>query len=128
MAESPLIVRRAKGVVLVGFRDQSMLDTVTVDSIGTELCALIGKGRKSGIVLDFSNVTFLSSPALSMLLTLRRKADEAGIEVVMSNVRTEIVRLFRITRLDKLFLFFDTAESALAHFHPPTPDENPPAK
>jgi anti-anti-sigma factor len=116
MPERRLVVQEAEGALLISFRDQAVLDTVTVDAIGGELSGLIDAQHQRNLVLDLSNVSFVSSPALSMLLHLRRKADEAGGEVVLCQLRPEIARLLRMTTLDKVFHFFETPTAALAHF------------
>jgi anti-anti-sigma factor len=59
-------------------------------------------------------VRFLSSQTLGVLLTLRRKADKANITVALAGIRPELIRVFEITNLDKLFGFFDTTEEAVA--------------
>jgi anti-anti-sigma factor len=69
-----------------------------------------------GVVLDLSNVRFLSTPIVSAMLMLRREAENAGIEVVLGQLRPELDRVFRIRRLDRLFSRFDSCESAIQHF------------
>jgi anti-sigma B factor antagonist len=127
MADAPVSIRDVDGVGVVSFRDQSMLDANTVEAVGAELSSLFEPAPQRGIVLDFTNVQFLSSPALSMLLNLRRRADQARCEVVLCGLRTDIARLFRITKLDKLFVFYPTTVEALARWARPPTDQSPPA-
>jgi anti-sigma B factor antagonist len=116
MSDSRLTVATQDDVTVVGFAERAMLDLSTVDAVADDLLALAEPGRQTRLVVDFTNVNFLSSIALSMLLKLRRRADVYGGEVVLAQVRSEVMRLFRITRLDKLFLTFDSVEEAVAHF------------
>lgn len=116
MAESSLSIVDQSGVHVVGFRDNSILDVLTIQKIGRELYELVEKDGKLKVVLDFDNVRFLSSQALGVLLTLKRKADKAGASVVLARLRPELARVFKITNLDKMFKFFDTQDAALAHF------------
>lgn len=118
MPETKLRVATHDDVTVVGFAERSMLDLPTVDALADDLLAVVEPGRQTRLVIDFTNVNFLSSIALSMLLKLRRRADVQGGEVVLAHVRSEIMRLFRLTRLDKLFLTFDSVEEAVAHFRP----------
>lgn len=113
-----LNIRAVDDVTVVGFGDRSKLDASTVDEISGALLGLVAAGSRPRIVLDMVDVHFVSSPALSLLLSLRRVADDAGGEVVLCALRSEVQRLLRITRLDKVFLSFDTLEAALAHFRP----------
>jgi len=116
--ESSLRMDTADGVTLVGFRDASILDMNTIQRVSRELYRLVEAGDRPSVVLDFSGVRFLSSQALGVLLTLRRKADAASVRVVLVGLRPELARVFRIANLDKLFVFFDTREAAIAHFNP----------
>jgi len=111
------------GVTVVGFKDVSILDVVTIQNIGRELYGLVEEREKRKLVLDFSDVRFLSSQALGVLLTLRRKADQAQTEIVLCGIRKELTRVFEITNLNRLFAFFEVLEQALAHFGVSPPSE-----
>ena len=116
MAESSLSLERMGDVAMVSFRDASILDVVTVQRIARELYAMVEADQNTQVVLDFTHVRFLSSQALGVLLTVRRKADQAATKVALCAIRPELARVFKITNLDKMFEFFDTTEAALAHF------------
>lgn len=119
MADSSLRVTDNAGVAVVGFRDASILDVVTIQRIGKELYDLVEVENKRTLVLDFADVRFLSSQALGVLLTLRRKGDKHGARIVLSAIRPELARVFKITNLDKLFEFFETTEKAVAALSKP---------
>ena len=92
------------------------MDVVTIQNIARELYLLVEEREARKIVLDFSDVRFLSSQALGVLLTLRRKADRSGAKVILCGIRPELMRVFKLTNLDQMFAFFDGTESALAQF------------
>jgi anti-anti-sigma factor len=118
MAEQPsLKVEETEGVAVVSFHDAPILDVMTTQQVGRELYGIVESGQRQKVVLDFSDVRFLSSQALGVLLTLRRKADKAGTQVALAGIRPELVRVFEITSLNKLFAFFDDAAQAVAHFN-----------
>ncbi|RMF81709.1 MAG: anti-sigma factor antagonist [Planctomycetota bacterium] len=114
--ESRLKVDRRDHVTIVGFKDASILDATTIRHIGRELYAIVTEEPNRRVVLDFSDVRFLSSQALGVLLTLRRKADQAGAIVALASIRPELVRVFKITNLDQLFQFYATAAQAVEAF------------
>ncbi|MCH8806846.1 MAG: STAS domain-containing protein [Planctomycetes bacterium] len=116
MAESSLITERIGNVALVSFRDASMLDAVTIQKIARELYAIVEDESNTNVVLDFTHVRFLSSQALGVLLTVRRKADRKATKVVLCKIRPELARVFKVTNLDKMFEFHDSTEQALAGF------------
>jgi len=115
MSEQPtsLITTQVDGVMVVKFRDASILDAVTTQQVARELYALIEGGDAAKVVLDFEQVRFLSSQTLGVLLTLRRKADKAKVKIALAAIRPELKRVFEITNLDKLFGFYKTGDEAV---------------
>lgn len=117
MAEpSSLMIRDQGGVAVVGFRESGILDAVTIQRIGRELYEVVEKQGRKQVILDFANVRFLSSQALGVLLTFRRKADAVQAKVALAGLRPELRRVFNVTNLDKLFTFHDDTATALAAF------------
>ncbi|MFN0135290.1 MAG: STAS domain-containing protein [Phycisphaerae bacterium] len=102
------------GVCVVGFRDASILDALTIQRIGKELYDLVEAQAKKKVVLDFGDVRFLSSQALGVLLTLRKKADKEKATICLARIRPELARVFKITQLDQLFKFHDSRDHAIA--------------
>ncbi len=125
MAEQPLHVQETEGLALVTFRERFDLDMLIVERISEELHGLVAGAGFRGIVLDLTNVRFLSSPALSMLIGLRRQAQEAGMDVALCGMGSDARRLFQITRLDKLFSVSSTPDEALAGLRSPNGREAP---
>lgn len=115
MSEQPGLQCQVRdGVTVVMFQTSTILDIVTIQRIARELYAIVDRPDASKVVLDFSDVQFLSSQALGVLLTLRRKADKAGTKVALASVRPEMAKVFRITNLDKLFAFHPDCAAAVA--------------
>ncbi len=114
--KSALKIEEREGITVVSFRDASILDALSIQRIGKELYDVVETLNRTRIVLDFAEVRFLSSQALGVLLTLRRKADKVSATVVLAAIRPELYRVFTITNLNKLFSFFKTADEAVASF------------
>lgn len=115
-ASGKLLIHPIRDVVVVNFNDASILDAAQVQQIGEELYALIDQQARRKIVLDFEKVRFLSSSALGILITLRKKADQIKGRVVLCNLRDDLRKVFRITNLEKMFEFHDSEEKALGSF------------
>ncbi len=113
-----LKLRQQDGVTLVGFGSAGILDVTTIQTLGRELYALVESAQHPRIVLDFTDVRFLSSQALGVLLMLHNKSKKAAAQVVLCGVRPELKRVFAITNLDKLFTFYETREAAVAALSP----------
>jgi anti-sigma B factor antagonist len=61
-------------------------------------------------------VEFLSSAALGKLITLDRKVKSNKGRLKMSNIRPEILEVFQITKLNKVFDIRDEEADAVAAF------------
>jgi len=119
MNGSGLNVQSHGSVSVVTFPD--VLDVECVQHLSPQLYALVEQPPTPHLLLDFRNVRFLSSRALGVLLTLRRKADPSGVQVAFSAMRPELLRVFQLTKLDALFRFFGSQDEALAAWGtPPT--------
>ena len=67
-------------VVIVQFSEKKIIDELVIQEIANELIGLVDQGRKK-IILNFSNVEFLSSAALGKLILMDKKAKANGGEV-----------------------------------------------
>ncbi|MCG8405777.1 MAG: STAS domain-containing protein [Phycisphaerales bacterium] len=116
MGNSRLLIENYAGVVVVTFQDSSILDMAVIDQIGKDLYELADKQNKQKLVLDFSNVKFLASQALGVLLTLHKKCQAIKGNMVLCGLRKDLMKVFSITNLDKIFKFFPDDAAALGHF------------
>jgi anti-sigma B factor antagonist len=109
-------VEEVNGVTIAKFTDKKILDETNIQLIGNQLFSLVDEDRRQKIVLDFSNVEYLSSAALGKLITLDKKVKAIGGKLRFCTIRADILEVFKITRLDKLFTIKDTQEKALEGF------------
>ncbi len=102
-------------VRLIKFIPSRILDEIQINTIGQKVISLIDEGARK-IVFDFSNVDHLSSSALGMLITIKKRLDGVNGTLKLCNIQSQIFQVFKITRLDKLFEIYDTATEALTSF------------
>ncbi|GAB4162013.1 MAG: hypothetical protein Tsb009_39160 [Planctomycetaceae bacterium] len=103
-------------VTIVRFVDKRILDETNIQIIGNQLFGLVDEDGRKKIILDFSNVEYLSSAALGKLITLDKKVKGAKGELRLCSIRPDIYEVFAITRLDKLFEIYEDQEKALDGF------------
>ncbi len=96
-------VSKVGDVTIVKFHDKKILDEAGIQELGAELFAVVEQDNRRRIVLNFTNVDFLSSAALGKLITLDRKAKAHQGRLKLSNIRPEILEVFQITKLNKVF-------------------------
>jgi anti-sigma B factor antagonist len=106
-------VEEVGDVSVARFVDKKILDETNIQIIGNQLVALVDEDARKKIVLDFSNVEYLSSAALSKLLILEKKAKAAGAKLRLCGIRPDIYQIFTLTKLNKLFDIYDSEDQAL---------------
>ena len=111
-----LLIQDIRGVTVVTFQEISILDALQIDEIGEEIYQLVDEQAKTKMVLDFANVRFLSSSALGVLITLSKKMEAIKGQMVLCSLQADLLEVFQISRLDRLFTFRDNEQKALAVF------------
>jgi anti-sigma B factor antagonist len=117
MAQRRRLEVQEKGeVTIVRFVDRKILDESNIQELGQELFQLVEEENRKNLLLDFTNVEFLSSAALGKLITLDKKVKLHGGRLKLSGIRPQIYEVFAITKLNKLFDIKDDEADALAAF------------
>ncbi len=116
MTEAQLIVQEYGGVTIANLSGSSILDGTTVDALGKRLFDLVENQARRKLILDFSQVKFLSSSMLGVLLRMRKEMEGIKGEMAICGLRPELHKVFKISKLNKLFKFFDKEEDALNSF------------
>jgi anti-sigma B factor antagonist len=76
---------------------------------------VVAKDRPK-ILLDFKNVDHLSSAALGMLINVNNKVKQQNGQLRLAGIKPQILEVFEITRLNKLFKILPTRADALASY------------
>ena len=100
-------------VTIARFIDKKILDETNIQIIGNQLFGLVDEDGRQKIVLDFTNVEYLSSAALGKLITMDKKVKAAKGTLRLCSIRPEIYEVFAITKLNKLFKIYEDQEKAL---------------
>jgi anti-sigma B factor antagonist len=118
MAETipPLSVTRHKDIRIVEFTNNRILDEANIADIGNTLGALIEEAENPKLLLDFATVDHLSSAALGMLINANNKIRERSGQLRLTNIKPQILEVFVITKLNKLFRILPSRAEALASF------------
>jgi anti-sigma B factor antagonist len=103
-------------ITIAKFIDKKILDENNIQVIGNQLFGLIDEEGRTKIILDFSNVEYLSSAALGKLITMEKKVKAAKGKLRLCCIRPEIYEVFAITKLNRLFKIFEDQERALDGF------------
>lgn len=72
------------------------------DAFREELNNLVHKAEKD-FVLDFSKCTFIDSTGLGVLVSIYKKCKEANGSFELHSINSQVMKIFNLTRLDKVF-------------------------
>lgn len=106
-----LNVSEMEHCVIVNFADRKVMGDLLISQLQRELFALVDQ-RKHRIVLNFSNVEYLASTALDMLIDLQQKLRSLG-KLAMCCIDGAIQEVLHITKLDKYFTIFAEEQPAI---------------
>ena len=101
------------GADVIEFVHDANLDANTTENVRTGLFDLVENDQRPGFVIDLTNVAFMSSQALGMLVTLRLKAARTGKQLVLCGVHEPLTEIITLTQLDKLYEIWATRADAL---------------
>ena len=94
-----------EGVLTVYLAKVRILDDTTTHEIGEQLMGLVDQAEVDGmrIVVDCHGVQFMSSAMIGRLLLLHKSAKQRHVPLTFSKISPAVMKVFRVTRLDKVF-------------------------
>jgi anti-sigma B factor antagonist len=118
MSESPsrLRVSQEKDIAVVEFTENKILDEINITEIGHALGGLVEGRERPKILLDFGNVDHLSSAALGMLINVNNRIKQRNGQLRLASIKPQIMEVFVITKLNRLFRIAPGRTEALASF------------
>lgn len=92
------------GVKVVRFNDHQLFDERTVREAAEQIAvSLSSDGSPIRLILDFSDVSLLSSSALSKLILIQRRVDATRGKLRLCELSSILQQVFRTFNLDRLF-------------------------
>jgi anti-sigma B factor antagonist len=88
------------------------IDSYTNNFFENELITNIDIGQTK-IVLDFKDVSYISSQGLRTIVTALKKAKASGGFLKLAGLTDEVKKIFQISGLIKVLSLFDTVEEAI---------------
>jgi len=103
-------------VAVVHFVDKKILDEQNIQMIGDDLFRLVEELGRRKMLLNFSNVEFMSSAALGKLIRLHQRMTQVGGKVILCHIAKDILTVFKLTKLDKMLKIVADEQTGLASF------------
>ena len=66
-----------------------------------------------GVILDFSDVSYLNSMNIAAIIALKNKTNKAQCNLALANLNQELKSTFRILKLERIFELSYTMEQAM---------------
>lgn len=107
--ELDINVEQSDGVCVFALKGE--VDVYTAPQLKERLIERIDAGCVN-ILVDMEDVGFIDSSGLGVLVGGLRRAKESSGAIRLVCTRDNILKIFRITGLDKVFPIFDTIEQA----------------
>ena len=105
-------VEYAENATIISFTDEKILEEKDINSLQESIMSVVEQAEQINLILDFSNVKFLSSAVLGLLIRISKRIYEHNGRLRLCNIDPKIYEIFKITRLTKTFDIYKNIESA----------------
>lgn len=99
-------------VTIVGLRGR--LDANSSQRVETRLQALVNQGEDR-LVLDFSELTYMSSLGLRVLMMVAKNIKQVSGKLALSGLNDHIYEIFKIARFTNIFSIYPNCDEAVAY-------------
>ena len=99
----PLIIEEFGDVTEARFADCLIVDEFEMTAAREQLFRRFPGDSSGYFVLNLAGVTFLSSGALGILISIQQRLSKGGGKLRLRNVQQNIVEVLVATKLDRLF-------------------------
>ncbi|MBC8394314.1 MAG: STAS domain-containing protein [Deltaproteobacteria bacterium] len=111
---SPNMSIEFKGpVVIATLTDEKILDETQLQGLEGSFMPLIEQNENIQLIIEFSNVKFLTSSVLGLLIRVSKKVYESNGKLRLCSIAPKILEIFKITRLDKIFEIYPDVDEAM---------------
>ena len=108
------ITENKKGRVLI-LSVSERLDTITAPELEKKLMEQIEAGEHN-LLLNFENLTYISSSGLRVLLGTAKKIKAIGGKFFLCSLQEMIKRVIKMAGFDKILTIYENEDEALKHF------------
>lgn len=89
------------------------IDLHNSPELRTALLDLISRTNPKKLILNLSQVPYMDSSAIAVLVEMLQKLRRAGGKICLTNLQPRVKGLLEIARLDSIFVLVATEEEAL---------------
>jgi anti-sigma B factor antagonist len=100
---STIATNSKDGILTIYLLVPRLLEQGQIEQLSKDVVAELEKTTEGLVILDFQKVQFMSSAMLGRLVMINKKCQEFKVKLKLSSIDPEIRKVFKITKLDKLF-------------------------
>jgi anti-sigma B factor antagonist len=90
-------------ILTIRILEERLVDPEQLKRLFEDLHALLGKSEERQVILDFAAVKFMASAMLGKLVAFQKKCEEFRAKLKLCSVSPDILEVFKITKLNKVF-------------------------
>lgn len=91
-----------EGVIVAQVKDSDRINAVVADQIKAELTEKVSV-EGSAIVLNLSNIRFIDSTGIGVLISALKTARQNNSTFSLSGIQEDVLNLLKLMKLDKVF-------------------------
>ena len=115
MNDISAVFENVQDVIVVRIRGKE-ISYRTGESLHAEMAPFQDDRKSLKFVLDLSNLTFLGSVGLTVLVVFLKRVKTMGGQLAIAGLTGQCRNVMSVTRLDKAFDFYPTVDEAVAAF------------
>jgi anti-sigma B factor antagonist len=100
-------------IIIVSLNCKKLLEEEHINSVRGSVLGAIDAAAVPKVLIDFDEVEFLSSAMLGALIKINSAINEKNGRLALCNIEENILKIFKITALEKIFNIYDQPEEAL---------------
>jgi anti-anti-sigma factor len=115
MSPHKIVVLRLPHHRIIRLFDIIDLDPIAVAELRKQLVEVASESMHSVLIINLERVTFLSSQTVNLLLYLNHTLQHRAERLKLCHVNPDAREVFKITKTDKFFEYFEDEEHAMAN-------------
>lgn len=103
-SEQPrLKIEYGMDVTIVTFTEERILAEEQINELQESFKEVVEKNKDKKLIVNFANVKFMTSALLGLLVRVHKRVCELDGKLQLSNLNSNLLRIFEITQLTKIF-------------------------
>ncbi len=98
-----MMIESGMDVTIVTFTEERIVDEEQIRELQESFEPSIEKNKDKELILNFINVKFMTSALLGLLVRIHKNVCELGGHLRLSNLDSNLRKVFEITQLTKVF-------------------------